>query len=223
MIAGFLRGAADFWDAVQAARAEQRTGFSEREAGDYLDTAGATTAEFMDLDEFLGTASDDELAAMADQHVVDTEVHCAGCKCPTICGCGREIYAEYDRPGSPPLWFHCDDDSPITLECARIRDGLQAAPDDLITHVDDPICKARQPGECYLCTLPVGHSGNHIAHVVGDVVASQWAEVEVSHEDLAACVAGSIRHFRVYRTGNFEDAANDIASDLISEYRVTKK
>ncbi|NOR03640.1 hypothetical protein HGK72_26680 [Mycolicibacterium fortuitum] len=47
MIADMLRGAANFWDAVQAARAEQRTGFSEREAGDYLDTAGLGDQPFV--------------------------------------------------------------------------------------------------------------------------------------------------------------------------------
>ncbi|AGI12989.1 hypothetical protein PBI_BUTTERS_42 [Mycobacterium phage Butters] len=47
MIAELLHGAANVLDAVARAYDEQRTGFSEREAGDYLDAA----AEFMDLDE----------------------------------------------------------------------------------------------------------------------------------------------------------------------------
>lgn len=182
MIAGFLRGAADFWDAVQAARAEQRTGFSEREAGDYLDTAGAD-AEFMDLDVFLDTASDDELAAMADQHVVDAEVHCEGCACPAICGCGREIYSKPRCTDGPLFWFHRDDHSPITLQCARIP----------------------------------------LAEPTAEELAEAAAQREVSQEDLAAHVAGSIRHFRTYRAGNFEDAAGDIATNLLSEYRVTKR
>ncbi|WP_166905969.1 hypothetical protein [Mycobacterium sp. DL440] len=39
-LANILRGTADLIDAVSDAIREQRTGFSEREAGDYLDTAG---------------------------------------------------------------------------------------------------------------------------------------------------------------------------------------
>ncbi|AER47704.1 hypothetical protein DORI_55 [Mycobacterium phage Dori] len=55
MIAGFLRGAADFIDAVQEAFAERRAGFSEREAGDFLDASGITDGgvsdEFMDVED----------------------------------------------------------------------------------------------------------------------------------------------------------------------------
>ncbi|AHG24360.1 hypothetical protein SEA_PHILONIUS_39 [Mycobacterium phage Philonius] len=47
MIAELLHGAANVLGAAARAYDEQRTGFSEREAGDYLDAA----AEFMDLDE----------------------------------------------------------------------------------------------------------------------------------------------------------------------------
>lgn len=39
-LSDLLRGTADLIDAVRDAYREQRTGFSEREAGDYLDTAG---------------------------------------------------------------------------------------------------------------------------------------------------------------------------------------
>ncbi len=55
MIAEVLRGAADILNAAARAYDEQRTGFSEREAGDWLDAAGITDAglpdEFIDLDE----------------------------------------------------------------------------------------------------------------------------------------------------------------------------
>lgn len=37
MIAAFLHGLADFIDAIERAWAEQRVGFSDREAGDFLD------------------------------------------------------------------------------------------------------------------------------------------------------------------------------------------
>lgn len=110
--------------------------------------------EFIDLDEFIATASPDELAAMAlaEQRseppnllaatpgesplmgLVDAEVHCPDCNCPTVCGCGREIYADdvrYSR--GLPMWFHRDDDSPITQRCADIRDGLADAP---VSHAD---------------------------------------------------------------------------------------
>ncbi|MFN6547230.1 hypothetical protein [Mycolicibacterium nivoides] len=39
MIAGILRGLADLIDAVHQARTQQRAGFSDSEAGDYLDLA----------------------------------------------------------------------------------------------------------------------------------------------------------------------------------------
>lgn len=39
MIAGILRGLADLIDAVHQARAQQRAGFSDPEAGDYLELA----------------------------------------------------------------------------------------------------------------------------------------------------------------------------------------
>lgn len=47
-LAGLLRGAADFIEAVGHALDEQRTGFSEREAGDFLDTSGLTDASTPD-------------------------------------------------------------------------------------------------------------------------------------------------------------------------------
>ena len=57
MIAGLLRGAADlacgaadFVDAVGQALDEQRTGFSEREAGDYLNASGLADAVTPDDD-----------------------------------------------------------------------------------------------------------------------------------------------------------------------------
>ena len=118
-LSDLLRGTADLIDAVRDAYREQRTGFSEREAGDYLDTAGVDgctcstpqcpleaedlcdEAESSDpdgfvgltqpggwclpagavpppvnlLNEFLESTSDDELAAMADQQVVDAVSH----------------------------------------------------------------------------------------------------------------------------------------------------
>lgn len=68
MIAEWLRGAADFVDAVNRALEERRSGFSEYEAADFLSTAADEVPdEFMDLDEFIATASDSELAAMADR------------------------------------------------------------------------------------------------------------------------------------------------------------
>ncbi|OBC14097.1 hypothetical protein A5784_30835 [Mycobacterium sp. 852013-50091_SCH5140682] len=63
MITHLLRGAADFIDAVNQARAELRTGFSEREAGDYLDAAGL--ADAMVPDEFV-----DEAVLPADSDAV---------------------------------------------------------------------------------------------------------------------------------------------------------
>ncbi|AOT25788.1 hypothetical protein SEA_TORTELLINI_43 [Mycobacterium phage Tortellini] len=109
-IAGLLRGGADFFDAVQAAYDERRKGFAEREAGDFLDLEDLNLAR-----------SSEPQSPVPPSHVVDAEVHCEGCQCPMICGCGREIYAEYERPGAPPIWFHRDDDSPITEACARIQ------------------------------------------------------------------------------------------------------
>ncbi|UVT31485.1 hypothetical protein SEA_SEJANUS_53 [Mycobacterium phage Sejanus] len=120
MIAGALRYAADFLDAVQEAVAERRAGFSEREAGDFLDASGITDGggvsdEFMDVEDLDLPRSSEPQSPLPPDHVVDAEVHCEGCRCPMICGCGREIYAEYARPGAPPIWFHRGDDSPITL------------------------------------------------------------------------------------------------------------
>lgn len=250
MIAEFLRGAADFWDAVQAARAEQRTGFSEREAGDYLDASGladpvvpgfdweaetnrlslklhsirglANSWRATNLD---GISSGDLVLHVAagtlleilneginfwtppepePDDVVDAEVHCEGCKCPTICGCGREIYAEYDRPGAPPLWFHRDDDSPITLQCARI-----------------PLA---EPTAEELADLA---SRRDVLHVIPD-------PHEVSQEDLAAHLTGELISHSVAMANRIGERsplvgsypmflAERVARSLLADYRITKK
>ncbi|WP_301121146.1 hypothetical protein [Mycolicibacterium fortuitum] len=281
MIAGFLRGAADFWDAVQAARAEQRTGFSEREAGDYLDASGladpvvpgfdweaetnrlalklhsirglANSWRATNLD---GISSGDLVLHVAagtlleilneginfwtpepePDDVVDAEVHCEGCKCPTICGCGREIYAEYDRPGAPPLWFHRDDDSPITLQCARIPLAEPTTED--LAEVTAP--GAAQPPRTtdvlkafieqvevwrlrfdlerwrddYLIRL-IAEARSCIAHL---------AEQPVSHEDLAAhitvCIDENVDEGCV---SSISSLANYIARELLGDFRISKK
>lgn len=59
-----LRGAADFIDAVNEAQAERRSGFSEREAGDYLD--GAALADAMVPDEFADDVATPDLYWPAD-------------------------------------------------------------------------------------------------------------------------------------------------------------
>lgn len=273
MIAGFLRGAADFWDAVQAARAEQRTGFSEREAGDYLDTAGlddactcstsqcalevedmCDEAESSDPDGFVGLAHPggwclpagaappqpvNLLDELFTDDVVDAEVHCEGCKCPTICGCGREIYAEYDRPGSPPLWFHRDDDSPITLDCARIRDA-KSSPGEVSGEPPAPPSPGdpNRPADFDAVTAAFGavmewvdRPDNNAAligctpsMVAGVAVNAYRAALKpVSHEDLAAHIT-AIRKAWFTRTGGVSVDLNDeIASDLLADYRITKK
>ncbi|MGV0738186.1 hypothetical protein ABQF35_14505 [Mycobacterium syngnathidarum] len=241
MIAEWLRGAADFVDAVQQARVERRAGFSDREAGDYLDASRSFQESMVDavhqaitddgVDGEVRTDVTDEVTRLSlklnrirelangwlknGEHrgvpsqllsilnegtnfwvpteaddVVDAEVHCEGCQCPAICGCGRTLYSEPESPDGPLFWFHRDDGSPITLDCAR---------SPLAEPTDDELASQRG-----------------VLHVIPD-------PREVAQQDLAAHVAGSIRHFRIYRTGNFEDAADGIASELISEYRVTKR
>ncbi|ART68163.1 hypothetical protein BTO20_05785 [Mycobacterium dioxanotrophicus] len=239
MITDLMRGAADFIDAVNQALEERRAGFSEREAGDYLDAAGL--ADSMVPDEF----ADD---------VVDAEVHCPGCKCPSYCGCGREIYSEPEGPDGPTYWFHSDDDSPITWGCATVRDGFTspAAADgcgrsggaDLDTGSaesrwqqqgdrraeDVPPCGVYLAGDALpirpanpiFCELPAAHAGEHISYKHPDRAIVRWpnAPVSVSHEDLAAHVAASIREFRMSHAGNFEDAADFIASGLLADHSI---
>lgn len=285
MIAGFLRGAADFWDAVQAARAEQRTGFSEREAGDYLDTAGLGDAVVPGFDwesetnrlalklhsirgfanswratNLDGISSGDLVLHVAagtlleilneginfwtppepePDDVVDAEVHCEGCKCPTICGCGREIYSKPRCTDGPLFWFHCDDDSPITLQCARIRDGLTSpgevsgdplappSPGDAKPPSTADVLKAfieqvevwrlrfdlERWRDDYLIRL-IAEARSCIAHL---------AEEPVSHKDLAAHIT-AIRNAWFTRTGGVSvDLNEEIARDLLSDYRITKK
>ncbi|MBP3086986.1 hypothetical protein [Mycolicibacterium fortuitum] len=143
MIAGFLRGAADFWDAVQVARAEQRTGFSEREAGDYLDTAG-----------------------LGDQ--------------PFVPNCGERPPGDAEIPTAFPI----------------------------------------------RCDLPAAHVGEHISYEEPDRAILRWPRSEpdqVSHEDLAAHIT-AIRNAWFTRTGGVSvDLNEEIARDLLSDYRITKK
>ncbi|OMC11150.1 hypothetical protein [Mycolicibacterium fortuitum] len=250
MIAGFLRGAADFWDAVQAARAEQRTGFSEREAGDYLDTAGLDDAVVPGFDwesetnrlalklnsirglanswratNLDGISSGDLVLHVAagtllnilneginfwtppepePDGVADAEVHCEGCKCPTICGCGRELYGEPESPDGPTYWFHRDDDSPITLQCARI-----------------PLA---EPTAEELADLA---SRRDVLHVIPD-------PHEVSQEDLAAHLTGELISHSVAMANRIGERsplvgsypmflAERVARSLLADYRITKK
>ncbi|MEU9805483.1 hypothetical protein [Mycobacterium sp. NPDC050853] len=123
LAAEFLRGAAASGATVCQRLADQRSGFSESEASEFLEGEGPD--EFIGLEEFIATAPPEVLAEMARQHtIVDAEVHCPDCNCPTVCGCGREMYSERDRPGSLQMWFHSDDHSPVTADCANAREGL---------------------------------------------------------------------------------------------------
>jgi hypothetical protein len=236
VITDLMRGAADFIDAVNQALEERRAGFSEREAGDYLDAAGL--ADSMVPDEFADEVVDE---------VVDAEVHCSGCKCPSYCGCGREIYSEPEGPDGPTYWFHRDDDSPITWGCATVRDGLTspAAADgcgrsggaDLDTGSAesrwqqqgdrpadfDAVTAARRAVMEWVdrpdndATL-IGCTPAMVAGVA--VNAYRAALLSVSHADLAAHVAASIREFRMSHAGNFEDAADFIASGLLADHSI---
>ncbi|MHC9291997.1 hypothetical protein ACRCUN_05990 [Mycobacterium sp. LTG2003] len=237
-LAGLLRGAADFVDALGQALDEQRSGFSEREAGDFLDASGLTDPQVPEDDDdvesavitgmslklhrirelanswhspgsdrlghqIMETAANQLLNILNEginfwtppeseaDDVVDAEVHCEGCKCPTICGCGREIYGEPESPDGPTYWFHRDDDSPITLQCARI-----------------PLA---EPTAEELAELAAqGHM-----HVIPD-------PREVSHEDLAAHITG-IQLSCLRRGMTVDTTYDEIASDLLADYRITKK
>ncbi|AJA43350.1 hypothetical protein VC60_gp49 [Mycobacterium phage Sbash] len=214
MIAGALRYAADFLDAVQQAYAERRAGFLEREAGDYLDASGITDAtvpdpRYMTLREFLATATDAERAEMAAQRdrvyaipdsdeVVDVEVHCTDCQCPTTCRCGRELYAEYDGPGAPPIWFHRDDDSPIGVECGHYIARIG----------EDVTCRC---GEIF------GDGYSHAKHLVDLQRASRSV---VRPEYLATHIA-AIR--TTCERNGWAEVDQAIAADLLSDYHITRK
>ncbi|MDB2219049.1 Uncharacterised protein [Mycobacteroides abscessus subsp. bolletii] len=102
------------------------------------------------------------LAAAPDENplmdLVDAEVHCPDCNCPTVCGCGRELYMERANTDGLPMWFHRDDDSPITQRCADIRDSLADAP---VSHTDLAACITR-----------VWVGGTHLGYIWGDPIAS---------------------------------------------------
>lgn len=107
MIAGALRYAADFLDAVQEVYAERRAAFTNREAGDYLDASGITDAtlpdpRYMTLREFLATATDEERAEMAAQ-CDPAPSKCRVCSAGPI---GQRLHAcpdsRYYVPGSDP-------------------------------------------------------------------------------------------------------------------------
>ncbi|ORA38069.1 hypothetical protein [Mycobacterium aquaticum] len=256
MITDLMRGAADFIDAVNQALEERRSGFSEREAGDYLDAAGL--ADAMVPDEF----ADD---------VVDAEVHCEGCRCPSYCACGREMYGEPESPDGPTHWFHRDDDSPITDQCRQVRDEQTTArPVDQCKTcgklLADPVAAvaicAYPSGyycsiECWKSTwrpihedgtvyLPgdfdavtaacravmewVDRSDNNAALIgctpsmVAGVAVNAYraALLSVGHADLAAHITGI--QVSCLRRGMTVDATYDeIASDLLSGYSITKK
>ncbi|OMB79227.1 hypothetical protein [Mycolicibacterium conceptionense] len=193
-LSDLLRGTADFIDAVTDAYRERRAGFSEREAGDYLDTAGVDHAPGPDGLSLTHPGGWCYPTDGTPDDVVDAEVHCEGCNCPTICGCGREIYAEYDRPGAPPLWFHRDDDSPITLQCARI-----------------PLA---EPTAEELAELAARRD---VLHVIPDDPS------EVSHEDLAAHITGVFTGDEFEQVDGIECTSDHLASSLLADYRITKK
>lgn len=273
MIADLLRGAAAFIDAVNEAKAERHTGFSEREAGDYLDTAGVAGDGNDELEEHINTlaAKLHKIRGLAegwragnldgigqgdlvlhvaagtlleilneginfwtppeDDDVVDAKVHCDGCKCPTICGCGREIYAEPDHPGDRyPAWFHRDDDSAIGLGCAQSDpgedddlgspspgdrpadfDALTAAYRAVTEWVDRPDNGAALIG----CTP---------AMVAGVAVnAYRAALMSVSDDDLAAHITADLSQPGGMRPTEAETFADCVASSLLDDFHITEK
>ncbi|AKF14399.1 hypothetical protein SEA_PHAYONCE_39 [Mycobacterium phage Phayonce] len=146
------------------------------------------------------TAAADALADDEADDVVDAEVHCADCNCPTVCGCGREFYTERDSPDSPPMWFHRDDDSPIGVECAHY-----------IARVgEDVTCR---------CGKRFGDFSSHAKHLV-DLERASRSPVRV--EDLAAHVTAILNACRkVDQLG--VNPADEIAADLLSDYHITRK
>lgn len=266
MIADMLRGAANFWDAVQAARAEQRTGFSEREAGDYLDTAGLDDAVVPGFDwesetnrlalklhsirglangwratNLDGISSGDLVLHVAAgtlleilneginfwtppepeaDDVVDAEVHCEGCNCPTICGCGRALYSEPESPDGPLFWFHHDDGSPITLDCARIRDGLTATGDSTAT-----LLVAAADWISDECDKQAGGDGFYPPLVC----KLRNRAIELNHQqsvrefDLAAYITASLSQPGGMRPTEAEPYADSVASSLLDDFHITPK
>lgn len=269
-----LRGAADFIDAVSQAQAERVSGFSEREAGDYLDAAGVAGDGNDELEEHINTlaAKLHKIRGLAngwrwhgtslegigqgdlvlhvaagtlleilneginfwtppeDDDVVDAKVHCDGCKCPTICGCGREIYAEPDHPGDRyPAWFHRDDDSAIGLGCAQSDPGED---DDLGSPSpgDRPVDFDALTAAYRAVTEWVDRPDNGAALIgctpamVAGVAVNAYraALMSVSHSDLSAHLMAI--QLSCLRRGATVDATYDeIASDLLADYRITKK
>lgn len=137
LAAEFLRGAAASGAEICQRLADERRGFAEAEAIEFFE------------DEFSGSRADD---------VVDAVVHCAGCNCPTVCGCGRVLYMERANTDGLPMWFHRDDHSPITQRCVDIRDGLVDAP---VAHAD-----------LAACITKVWVKGTHLGFGWADPIAS---------------------------------------------------
>ncbi|AOT24880.1 hypothetical protein PBI_NAZO_41 [Mycobacterium phage Nazo] len=146
------------------------------------------------------TAAADALTGDETDGVVDAEVHCTDCNCPVTCGCGRELYAEYDLPGAPPIWFHRDDDSPIGVECGHYIARIG----------EDVTCRC---GELF------GSFSSHAKHLVDLERASRSP---VHAEDLAAHVTAILNACRkVDQLG--VNPADEIAADLLSDYHITRK
>jgi hypothetical protein len=242
VIADLLRGAAALIDAVNEAQAERVSGFSEREAGDYLDAADLSGDGSAEIEEHINTlaAKLHKIRGLANgwrsenldgigqgdlvlhvaagtvlkilneginfwtppesDEVVDAEVHCSDCQCPVRCGCGRELYSERVKDDDPPFWYHRDDDSPINAACAHY-----------ISRV----------GEFVTCRC--GEMFDHFSEHARHLVEMLRDTVGVTQDDLSAHIAASIRNFRALRAGNFEDAADYIASDLLADHRITKQ
>lgn len=304
-LSGLLRGTANLIDAVTDAYREQRTGFADRESGDYLDTAGLDDAVLPeDEDQVMRLAlklyrirelaegwrykgefgwgpwqeghGPDPEGQVLDQvatklleilneginfwtppvaeadDVVDAEVHCEGCKCPSICGCGRELYSEPESPDGPLFWFHRDDDSPITLECTRIRDGLTspAAADGCGrsggADLDTVSAEARRqqqgdrPADFDAVTAAYravmewierpdadprrGLTGCTPAMVAGVAInAYRAALLSVGHDDLAAHITAISNAWRSHYPMSALPLSEEIARDLLCDYRITKK
>lgn len=288
-LSDLLRGTANFIDAVTDAYREQRTGFSDRESGDYLDTAGLDDAVVSEDDEdqvmrlalklyrvrqlakgwrykgefgwgpwqeghgpdpeglVLDQVATELLAILNEginfwtppeseaDDVVDAEVevHCEGCKCPSICGCGREIYSEPESPDGPLFWFHSDDHSPITLDCARIRDGEAApgedddlaspSPGDTADHTPVELITAAMN---QLALTTDVHRLDYVLELIRELraLAAQLEakQLSVGHADLAAHVM-AIQLSCLRRGATVDGTYDEIASDLLSDYRITKK
>lgn len=149
------------------------------------------------------------------------------------CNCG----AGYARAADCP-WCAPDDETSSAVGLRRSHTPGEVSDEPLESPSPGalPRCAVRLDAELgiptvspIVCDLPAAHVGEHISYEHPDQAIIRWPRrepVEVSHEDLSAHIT-AIRgawNDRWQRGGtNALTLSDEIARDLVSDYRITRK